>query len=117
MERYGDYFSGSDFELDEALLEASTQQPHSKLPARSRARKSAGPAVLAAIDLPGAAQPPKAGGELQPSQPASLTRHRRRTLAPGQVSSMGMCLQCIGDCDMTQVIRKARTPRKDPSGH
>lgn len=101
MERYGDYFSGSEFELDEALLKASMVQPQGPVPARSRSRKSAGPAVLATPAPPAAAPAPQP--VLPPSQHTSLTRQRRRTLAPGQVGSSSLyrlqMISSVGSCN------------------
>ena len=83
MERYGDYFSGTDYELDETLLEYSSaqQEPGVAGGPRSRSRKSAGPAMLAAAAA-GPEFPSATGPAAGPRPP--LSRQRRRTLGPGQ---------------------------------
>lgn len=95
LDRYGDYFAGSDVDLDETLLEYCAEN---LAPGRSLGRKSAGPAVLAAAraGISNAASAPQPGSHAQPQSgspaaPAAsirppLSRQRRRTLAPGQVS-------------------------------
>ena len=82
MERYGNFFSGSDFDLDQTLVEQSTEPSaadgSSQVSARSRGRKSAGPAVLSQATLAsGSARDASAAGKI-----TSLSR-RRRTIAPG----------------------------------
>ena len=86
IERYGEYFSGSEGDLDKTLLEYTAQQPEASCQptTRSRSRKSAGPAVLgtAREELQSSESAEEAQAALRRT---ALLRQRRRTLAPGQV--------------------------------
>ena len=91
MERYGDFFSGSDFDLDQTLVELGAEPVAAagtgQTSVRSLGRKSAGPAVLSQIKS-GAAKDAPAGGP----QRIAVRPRRRRTLAPGHVCSPGACM-------------------------
>lgn len=89
MERYGDFFSGSDFDLDQTLTELSTEpsaaDSSGQISARSRGRKSAGPAMLSQATLASGAA--KEASAAAAGKITSLSR-RRRTIAPGQVCQL-----------------------------